>query len=141
MNIRSTLKYLLRDLADLYISKISTHSCIEKPWFSARLKRLLNKKRRLYRTAELSRSADAWERHNQCERTSKLEIEDAKKTFFTEDLAKIMRTNPKNFWTAVNPISLSLMRPEMRWALLRCANSLVGICTTFFRGPVSPARL
>lgn len=85
------------------MTKLTIQLCVEKPWFSARLKILLNKKQRLYRTAKLSQSVDAWERYNQCQQTSKFEIKNAKKKFYNEDLSKLMRTNPKKFWTAVNP--------------------------------------
>lgn len=60
-------------------------------------------KHRLYRTAKQARSQDAWEKYDQCNLTTKLEIINAKRKYFNEDLGNIMRTNPKNFWTVVNP--------------------------------------
>ncbi|XP_042146079.1 uncharacterized protein LOC121835695, partial [Ixodes scapularis] len=95
-------KCKLLELCDKFIPKLTIHTSFSNPWFSTRLKRLLNKKNRLFRAAKASQTPISWFKYKECYLTCKYEIKNPKDKFFNYDLCNILKTNPKKFWSAVN---------------------------------------
>lgn len=96
-------KEKINSLADRYIPRIAIGTQPEKPWFSNSLKRLDNKKKRLYRAAKGTTNVCAWDKYYTAERAYLSAVREAKKTYFHEDLPKMLVNNPRKFWQVINP--------------------------------------
>lgn len=95
-------KNMLLSLKKKYIPTITVKSDSNNPWFNKHLKSLLNRKKRLYRTAKSKNSPEAWERHRLCEAEYIKALNDAKDKYFQVDLISILRTNPNKFWRTIS---------------------------------------
>lgn len=90
-------------LADTFIPKITFHNNRNQPWFTKSLKKLESKKKRLFRAAKNNPSNNAWDKYYIAENTYLSAIKSAKRSFYQDDLSKILRNNPKKFWQIINP--------------------------------------
>lgn len=61
----------------------------ERPWFTDRLKRLFNEKKRLFSKAKLRDYASVWSKYNECYKGCKLEIKKAKNKHYIGDLLNL----------------------------------------------------
>lgn len=68
------------------------------PWFNRSVKRLSNKKKRLFRTAKLTGLPERWEAYNAAACSYKTAIAEAKRTFFSVTLPSMLTNSPKQFW-------------------------------------------
>lgn len=96
-------KNKLNQLADQFIPKISFRPTRQKPWFTKTLKRLENKKKRLFRAAKNKNTDSAWEKYKVAEKAYSSEVRNAKHSFFHTELPKILADSPKRFWQIINP--------------------------------------
>lgn len=90
-------------LKNKYIPNLIVKSDSNNVWFNKSLKRLLNRKKRLYRSAKLSQKQEAWERYRNCANKYINELNAAKDKFLSVDLLSILKTNPTKFWRILSP--------------------------------------
>lgn len=88
----------LTELTDKFIPKVSFTSTCNKPWFTKNLKRLENKKKRLFRSAKRAGQPSVWDRYYEADRNYLLALRKAKNFFYNTDLPKLLQTNPRQFW-------------------------------------------
>lgn len=89
-------KQKINNLANQFIPKITFRTHEQKPWFNNSLKRLENKKKRMYRAAKCSMNTCAWQKYYTAERAYLSAIRKAKDAFFGDDLRKLLINNTKN---------------------------------------------
>lgn len=90
-NIMATLK-------TKYIPTVLVKSDNNNHWFNKTLKSLLNRKKRLYKSANQSNNQATWQRYQQCAKLYIRELAAAKSKFFSSDLLSILQSNPSKFW-------------------------------------------
>lgn len=95
----------LLNLKTKFIPSLLVKSDSNNPWFNNHLKRLRNRKKRLYRSAKSKNEPLAWDRYQSCATEYVKEIADAKDKFFSTDLLSILHTNPNKFWRLLSPKS------------------------------------
>lgn len=81
------------------------------------LRKLSQKKKRLFRAAKTSSSALKWEKYFTVLRDYTKLLRLSKKKFHHQDLLNILRTNPKKFWNVLTPPrgtvhNISLFNPD-----------------------------
>lgn len=96
-------KNKMQQLVNMYIPTITITERPTSPWYNNTLKRLSNKKKRQFRSAKKSKSNHAWKKYRETEKLYASMISDAKRTFFSSTLPDMLRTNPKKFWSTINP--------------------------------------
>lgn len=90
------------DLINKYIP-LRTISCKHRaPWFNVSLKRLLNKKKRLFRNAKDTDAHDRWRSYNQATTAYKDAVKKAKFAFYHDTLPTLLTQDVKKFWNLVN---------------------------------------
>lgn len=89
-------------LIEKYIPSIAIRVQTDSPWYNRRLRRLNNKKKRLYRIARTMPSPCRWDRYAASVVEYKTALRDAKKVFYSEHLPSLLKQNPKKFWSIVN---------------------------------------
>lgn len=109
-------KNKLTSLVELHVPLVRIRGDLGKPWFSNTLKRLLEKKKRLFRDAKRSVTSSKWEKYFTSLRQYTSALRQSKKKFFHHDLQTIMRVNPKKFWKILTPSkssnNISLSYPD-----------------------------
>lgn len=93
----------LAALVDKYIPIISIPCTNTAPWFNSHLRRLNNKKKRLYRQADLNRQSDSWQRYKACDKEYQSALISTRRHFFSHDLPSMLTNNPRKFWQTINP--------------------------------------
>lgn len=91
---------------DLFIKYMPTITVTEKktsPWFTATLKRLNNKKKRLFRSAKRSNNISAWNNYYAAEKAFSTHAMKEKRSFYSQTLPAMLTNNPKKFWSVINP--------------------------------------
>lgn len=96
---KSEMQRLIR----LYIPTKTISERPSSPWFNTSLKRLNNKKKRLFRAAKNSNTSQAWQKYYAAENDYKTSTAHAKQSFFSVTLPSMLRTEPKRFWKTINP--------------------------------------
>lgn len=96
-------KRKLLTLIDNHVPLIRVPGDAQRPWYSNLLKKLSQKKKRLFRAAKNFESISKWNRYFACLREYTHLLKRSKKKFFHNDLLNIARTNPKKFWKLLNP--------------------------------------
>lgn len=96
-------KTKISDLINQYILLISITNDKSNPWFTKALRKLRNKKERLYSAAKRINSAPAWERYKLCLKSYCSALTEAKTKYFSKDLLSLLQTNPKKFWQVISP--------------------------------------
>lgn len=87
----------------MFVPRITFHTNRNKPWFTQHLKRLENKKKRLFRTAKRNDTPAAWGKYFEAEKSYLLSVRNAKYSFYHNDLPNLLIRNPKQFWQVLNP--------------------------------------
>ncbi|KAM7303245.1 reverse transcriptase family protein [Ixodes scapularis] len=82
----------------------------KSPWYNTTLKRLSNKKKRLFRAAKSSMSPDRWAAYHSAAEVYKLAVDETKYNFFSIKLPSMLTNNPKQFWNLVNPADKHLIQ-------------------------------
>lgn len=88
-------------LIDRYIPKKQILSSSKAPWFNAHLKRLLNKKKRIFRRAKVVMTPERWHAYFVAEQEYKNAIAQAKNVFHNITLPTLLKDNPRQFWNVV----------------------------------------
>lgn len=91
------------ELTDKYIPAYAISSNLKKPWYNHQLKRLSNKKKRLFKSAKLSNSKARWSAYKQSADEYVQALKVAKDSFLANTLPTMLKTNPKKFWRVINP--------------------------------------
>lgn len=71
------------------------------PWFNISLKRLLNRKKRLFRKARQRNHPDAWSKYRHSNEIFKKAVKKAKNVFFKDTLPLLLVENTKKFWSVI----------------------------------------
>lgn len=89
-------------LTNKYIpcKKIRNHP--NAPWYNTTLKRLSNKKKRLFRSAKLNHSVTRWDSYRMAAEEYKNSVKNAKHLFFNNTLPSMLLNNPRQFWNTIN---------------------------------------
>lgn len=95
----------VRRLTDKYIPTkfITTHA--QCPWYNPSIKRLSNKKKRLYRAAKLSQTNAKWAAYKEASDSYVTALKNAKENFMSNVLPSMLKSNVKQFWRTINPTS------------------------------------
>lgn len=93
----------LATLIDRFIPVISIPCTNTAPWFNRHLRRLNNKKKRLYRQVDKNRHSESWQRYKLCDKEYQSELISVRRHFFTHDLPAMLTNNPRKFWQIINP--------------------------------------
>lgn len=106
---KNKLSFLARKHVPLGNIKTDGHN----PWFTKAIRRIGNKKKRLFNKVKLSpANKEARNKYEECENLYRQEIAKSKSKFYENDLLKVLSDNPKQFWNIINPnlspLSLSL---------------------------------
>lgn len=80
---------------------IASHS--QSPWYNTTIKRLSNKKKRLYRSAKRSPTNERWAAYNTASSIYVRALKQAKDNFVSNVLPSMLKTNVKKFWRVINP--------------------------------------
>lgn len=91
--------YLVRK----HIPTFNFQTDTQKPWFTKTLKRLENKKKRLFRSAKQKGSQCAWEKYYVAEHDYLGKICEAKHSFYNYNLPTILKSDPRKFFEIINP--------------------------------------
>lgn len=89
-------------LIEKYVPRIVITSNLQSPWFSQSLKRLRNKKKRIFSSAKVTGTQERWSDYQAVATEYKQALKDAKDSFFNTTLPSLLITNPKQFWNVVN---------------------------------------
>lgn len=84
-----------------HIPQKHIYSDSHAPWFSSHLKRLMNKKKQLFRSAKNSGSAEHWNAYKIVLRNYKVAVAESKKTFYEQMLPSLLKDSPQKFWSVV----------------------------------------
>lgn len=71
------------------------------PWYTRYLNRLSNKKKRLFRAAKKSSSADKWSTYTTAAKAYSSALKETKFKFYNNTLPSLLQSNPKRFWNVV----------------------------------------
>lgn len=85
-----------------YIPQKRIYSDSRAPWFNSHLKRLLNKKKRLFRSAKHSGSVERWNAYKIALRSYKIAVAESKKTFYEQTLPSLLKDSTQKLWSVVN---------------------------------------
>lgn len=86
--------YLVRK----YMPTFHFQADTQKPWFTKTLKRLENKKKRLFRSAKQNGSQCAWEKYHIAKHDYLEKIREAKHSFYNCNLPNILKSDPRKFF-------------------------------------------
>lgn len=95
-------KEKVASLIEKYVPRIVISTNSQSPWFSQSLKRLCNKKKRIFRSAKLTGTQERWTAYEAVATEYKKALKHAKDLFFNTTLPSLLITNPRQFWSVVN---------------------------------------
>lgn len=99
-------KNALTNLINRFIPIITIKTENTAPWYNQRLRRLNNKKKRLYRRAnKRDHFSDSWLRYKRCDKEYQSLLASTRRHFFKHDLSSMLKNNPRKFWRVINPLS------------------------------------
>lgn len=93
----------LQDLIEVYVPCAVIKSNVSSPWCNRSLRSLSNQKKRLFRTAKSVNTPESWLRYSYCASRYDIELRDRKHMLFYDTLPSILQSNPRQFWSVVNP--------------------------------------
>lgn len=105
-SVQSNWSMFIAKVAELTNKYIPLHRIISNrnaPWFNITLKRLANKKKRLYRLARLRPSGMRWELYKQASEEYAVSLKKSKINYQQNTLPSMLTTDPRKFWRSVNP--------------------------------------
>lgn len=119
-------------LIRIYIPTITITEKMNSPWFNVSLKRLNNKKKRLFRAAKRANCASTWQNYYAVEKEYyKLTIE-TKHKFYSNTLPAMLQNNPKRFWKTINPSQCSEISLNNSFGLPIPENEIADSLNTVF---------
>lgn len=93
----------LTGLINKFIPVITVKTRSTVPWFTQQLRRLNNKKKRLYKQAVQKDTFNSWTKYKKCDKEYQSLLKSTRRHFFNHDLSSILANNPRRFWRVVNP--------------------------------------
>lgn len=93
----------IHELIDQFIPSRTITSNAHAPWYNAHIKRLSNKKKRMYRRAKLAPSSTRWTAYKLASETYVSALKNAKNKFLSSVLPSMLKTNTRKFWRVINP--------------------------------------
>lgn len=93
----------IKELTDKYIPTRIIVSNDNAPWYTTHLKRLSNRKERLYNLARLSPSSVRWAAYKEASKDYVTALKNAKENFLITTLPSMLSTDTKKFWRVINP--------------------------------------
>lgn len=96
---KSTFNKLIDDFVPLMTIRCSSSA----PWFTQKLRRANNKKKRFYRQAVKNGVLSAWEKYKKCDKDYQSLLKSTRRHFFNHDLSSLLTNNPRKFWRIINP--------------------------------------
>lgn len=96
-------KMKVESLITQYIPTYVIKGRQRSPWFSTDLKKLRNKKKRLFRQAKQNNSPVRWRVYQSVLSDYRAAIREAKRVFLNNTLPSLLATNPSKFWKTVRP--------------------------------------
>lgn len=88
-------------LINKYIPLRKVYQSSNAPWYTRHLKRLSNKKGRLFRAAKQSSTTDKWSAYAIAAKLYSNALKETKFNFYNTTLPSLLRTNPRRFWNVV----------------------------------------
>lgn len=103
----SLFKLKISELTNRFIPirKISYNP--KAPWYNSHIRRLSNRKKRLYRLAKTLHSQLRWSLYRSANQAYIAAVKSAKKMFLTKTLPHMLIENPRKFWNVINPADTS----------------------------------
>lgn len=98
----SIFKNKLLYLVERYVPQRNVRTNPRSPWFNAALRRLRNKKKRLFRSAKRVDRPDRWSQYQNANAEYLREVSNAKNAYFNVTLPSFLQNNPRKFWSIVN---------------------------------------
>lgn len=108
-------KNIVTLLTNTYIPSKVVRNHANAPWYSTTLKRLSNKKKRLFRAAKLNTTDVRWAAYHSAASEYDIAVKNAKHVFFNTTLPSMLLNNSKQFWKTVNSSDngdISLIFPD-----------------------------
>lgn len=93
----SLFKQKVTSLVNRYIPQRRISSNSRAPWFNPRLRRLLNKKKWLFRRAKIANTPERWCAYDTADTEYKQAAAQAKEQFYQITLFSFLRDNPRKF--------------------------------------------
>ncbi|CAN8007040.1 unnamed protein product [Ixodes hexagonus] len=90
-------------LIETYIPSKKIRCNTNAPWVNANLRRLRNRKKRLFRAAKRLSSGARWTAYHNGNRKYTATLSATKSHFLNYTLPTMLANNPKQFWSIVNP--------------------------------------
>lgn len=100
-------KNKVHHLIEKYIPARSVPCTTKAPWYNIHLKRLSNRKKRLYRAAKHTSCTYRWNAYKLANKAYASALKLSKKNFFHKTLPSILRTDPRKFWRTIDPSTSS----------------------------------
>lgn len=128
-------KNKLLSLIDRFVPKRKVSSCTRSPWFNNMLKRMRNKKKRIFRRAKFTARIDHWSCYQKFNREFCTALSKAKKEFFDKTLPLLLRSNPRKFWSIINGTKtthIQLIQSDVPVIQSECCNVLNNVFVTHF---------
>lgn len=91
------------ELTERHIPSFNIFSDNNAPWYNLSLKRLSNKKKRLYRSAKASTNNDRWAAYKLASNEYISALKHAKENFLNNTLPSLLTGDTKKFWRIINP--------------------------------------
>lgn len=99
----SLFKNTMQQLIEKYVPTITITEQASSPWFNRTLKRLNNKKKRLFRIAKKKNFHQCWSQYRTAEKKFESLAAKTKRAFYSTTLPNMLRNNPRQFWKTINP--------------------------------------
>lgn len=126
----------IRKLVETFIPTISIATNSLAPWFNNTLKRLNNRKKRLFRSAKRKATDSSWNLYYAVEKEYNVSVGEAKFRFVHFELPKMLKECPRKFWRTLNPKFDSLISLSDDSNFLvdssECANLLNRVFSSIF---------
>lgn len=96
---------VLTNLINRFIPLITIKTVNTAPWYNQQLRRLNNRKKRLYRHANKTDPLSvSWLRYKTCDKEYQSLLTTTRRHFFKHDLSSMLLNNPRKFWRVINPV-------------------------------------
>lgn len=97
------LKNEFRRIKSDFVPQMVLRTSADQPWFTNILRKINNKKKRLYVKAKITNLASDFTKYNDCCKEFKSNIKKAKDKYYKQDLLNLLINNPQKFWKSICP--------------------------------------
>lgn len=99
----TAFKAKVTELSDTFIPLVRVRSGPVSAWYNTTLRRLSNKRKRLFRAAKKTSDSSRWEKYHQALKVYKSTVKRTKSSFMHNTLPSLVKRDPRKFWNIVNP--------------------------------------